>query len=113
MKSEEKMQRRKDYNEFIAICCAVVAIIFFSGRDFLLRYYRLYKEYPAFEFALDSLTLYSLGCVIYAIHLFYIQEEPFDKSAFYIGCMCSILNTLGFMMLGISVVIGYAGPPMP
>jgi hypothetical protein len=26
------------------------------------------------------------------------------------GCMCAVLNTLGFMMLAISVVIGYAGP---
>lgn len=30
--------------------------------------------------------------------------------SFYAGCMSAVLNTLGFMMLGISVVIGYAGP---
>ena len=30
--------------------------------------------------------------------------------AFYAGCMSAVLNTLGFMMLAISVVIGYAGP---
>lgn len=29
---------------------------------------------------------------------------------FYNGVMSAVLNTLGFMLLGIAVVIGYAGP---
>jgi hypothetical protein len=75
-----------------------------------LRYYKVNKNYPAAELSLDSLTLYSFCCSIYAMYLFGIQGYEFDWGSFSAGCMSAALNTLGFMMLGISVVIGYAGP---
>lgn len=93
-----------------AIFTALVCTLFFSARDVILRYYRINKHYPAFELSLDSLTLYSFGCSVFAVYKFGIEGEPFDIDSFYAGCMSAVLNTLGFMMLGISVVIGYAGP---
>lgn len=68
------------------------------------------KKYPAFDLSLDSLMLYSFSCCLYALYLFGFQGYHFDWSSFFAGCMSAVLNTLGFMMLGISVVIGYAGP---
>lgn len=94
----------------IAIGLALCSTLFFSARDVILRYYKVNKSYPAFELSLDSLTLYSFGCCLYALYLFGFQDYQFDWGSFYAGCMSAVLNTLGFMMLGISVVIGYAGP---
>ena len=94
----------------IAIGTALCSTLFFSARDVILRYYKVNKQYPAFELSLDSLTLYSFACCLYAIYRFGIYGDVFDWGSFYAGCMSAILNTLGFMMLGISVVIGYAGP---
>ena len=93
-----------------AIFCALICTLFFSARDVILRYYRINKHYPAFELSLDSLTLYSFFCTLYGFYTFVIVGEAFDIDSFYSGCMSAVLNTLGFMMLGISVVIGYAGP---
>lgn len=106
----EKLEADKNFNAMCAIFSAVIATLFFSARDVILRYYRIYKKYPAFELSLDSLTLYSFGCVLFAIYVFGVKGEKFDMDSFYAGCMSAVLNTLGFMMLGISVVIGYAGP---
>ncbi|CDW86818.1 UNKNOWN [Stylonychia lemnae] len=106
----EKLNSEKNYNAMCAIFTALVCTLFFSARDVILRYYRINKNYPAFELSLDSLTLYSFGCSIYAVYYFLIMGQPFDIDSFYSGCMSAVLNTLGFMMLGISVVIGYAGP---
>jgi hypothetical protein len=94
----------------VAIGAALCSTLFFSARDVILRYYRLAKKYPAFELSLDSLTLYSFGCCLYALYLFGFQGYDFEWASLSAGCMSAILNTLGFMMLGISVVIGYAGP---
>jgi len=94
----------------MAIGLALACTLFFSARDVILRYFKVNKHYPAFELSLDSLTIYSFGCTLYALYLFNFQDYHFDWSSFYAGCMSAVLNTLGFMMLGISVVIGYAGP---
>ena len=93
-----------------AICTAFISTLFFSARDVILRYYKVYKKYPAFELSLDSLTLYSFFCTLFAVYLFIVRDYKFEMDSFYAGCMSAVLNTLGFMMLGISVVIGYAGP---
>jgi len=94
----------------IAILTALCSTLFFSARDLILRYYKVHKRYPAFELSLDSLTLYSFACCLYAVYLFGVQGYQFDWGSLYAGCMSAVLNTCGFMMLGISVVIGYAGP---
>lgn len=94
----------------LAICTALCCTLFFSARDVILRYFKVNKGYPAFELSLDSLTLYSFGCTLYAIYIFGFQGYQFDWASFSAGCMSAVLNTLGFMMLGISIVIGYAGP---
>ena len=104
------MNQAKYKNSMLAILTALLCTLFFSARDVILRYYRINKNYPAFELSLDSLTLYSFFCSLFAVYKFGIQGEPFDIDSFYAGCMSAVLNTLGFMMLGISVVIGYAGP---
>lgn len=93
-----------------AIMSGLLCTIFFSARDVILRYYKVYKKYPAFELSLDSLTLYSFGCSLFGLYMFFIKGHVFDMDSFFAGCMSAVLNTLGFMMLGISVVIGYAGP---
>ena len=97
-------------NSMYAILSALISTLFFSARDVILRYYRNYKNYPAFELSLDSLTIYSFCCTTFAFYKFIIMGDPFDYDSFYAGCMSAVLNTLGFMMLGLSVVIGYAGP---
>lgn len=94
----------------LAIGTAFSCVLFFSARDVLLRYYKVAKKYPAFELSLDSLTLYSFFCSIFGFYHFIIEGNSFDYASFSAGCMSAVLNTLGFMMLGISVVIGYAGP---
>lgn len=106
----DEMEDMKNSNAFYAIMTAFTCTLFFSARDFLLRYYKVEKKYPAFELSLDSLTLYSFGCTVYAVFRFGYQGDTFDWDCFYAGSMSAILNTVGFMMLGISVVIGYAGP---
>lgn len=97
-------------NSMMAIITAFTCILFFSFRDFLLRYYKVYKDYPAFELSLDSLTLYSFVCVIYSFIHFGLEDNSFVMANFYNGIMSAILNTTGFMLLGIAIVIGYAGP---
>jgi hypothetical protein len=64
--AQEKKNREKMVNSMMAIITAFTCILFFSFRDFLLRYYKVYKDYPAFELSLDSLTLYSFCCVIFS-----------------------------------------------
>lgn len=98
------------YNASLAITTALSCTVFFSARDVIMRYYKDKKKYPAFELALDSLTLYSFSCTVFAIYIFNFDNYDFDWGSFSAGCMSAVLNTLGFMMLGISVVIGYAGP---
>jgi drug/metabolite transporter (DMT)-like permease len=94
----------------LAITTALCCTLFFSARDVILRYYKVNKKYPAFELSLDSLFLYSLGCTLFALYMFGFKDYEFDWGSFSAGCMSAVLNTLGFMMLGISIVIGYAGP---
>ena len=106
----EAIERDHYFNSMVAISTALCCTLFFSARDVILRYYKVNKHYPAFELSLDSLTLYSFACCMYALYLFGFQGYVFDWGSFYAGCMSAVLNTLGFMMLGISVVIGYAGP---
>jgi len=106
----EKIEADHYYNSMLAIGTALCCTLFFSARDVILRYFKVNKHYPAFELSLDSLTLYSFGCTLYALYLFNFKDYQFDWGSFYAGCMSAVLNTLGFMMLGISVVIGYAGP---
>jgi hypothetical protein len=106
----EIKRKEKVINSTMALIMASISIIFFSFRDFLLRYYKVYKNYPAFELSLDSLTLYSFCCVIFSIYHFGIKDNSFVMEHFYNGMMSAVLNTTGFMLLGISIVIGYAGP---
>lgn len=110
MERIEKMETDHYFNAMWAIITALACTIFFSARDVILRYYKVYKKYPAFELSLDSLTLYSFFCTLFGVYMFGIKGIEFDWNSFYAGCMSAVLNTLGFMMLGISVVIGYAGP---
>ena len=67
-------QTEKDhyYNAMLAIGLALTSTLFFSARDVILRYYKVKKGYPAFELSLDSLTLYSFGCVLYSFYIFQI-----------------------------------------
>lgn len=108
--AQEMEDYEKNINTWKATSSALVCILFFSCRDFLLRYYRLYKDYPAFEFSLDALFIYSFFCTVAGLYLFTFGGYTFHTESLYAGCMSAVLNTLGFMMLGISVVIGYAGP---
>jgi hypothetical protein len=94
----------------LAISTALCAVLFFSARDVILRYYKVYKNYSAFELSLDALTIYSFGVTCVGFYLFYFEGYHFNWHYISAGCMCAVLNTCGFMMLGISVVIGYAGP---
>lgn len=82
----------------------------FTFRDFLLKYFKVNKNYPAFEFSLDALTFEATCCTIFSFFYFVILGNEFDWESFNIGCMCAILNTSGFMMLSIAIVTGYAGP---
>lgn len=107
---ENEIDSTKDHYGTIAIITAFASIICFSFRDFLLRYYKVTKDYPAFELSLDSLTLYSFGCCCYAFYYFVILGHNFYVGSLYYGIMSAILNTAGFMLIGIAVVIGYAGP---
>jgi len=100
----------KSYYAMRAITTAFISIIFFSSRDVILRYYRIYKGYSAFEMSLDALTLYAFGVTCASVYLFIYSDNVFHWTSFTAGCMCAVLNTLGFMLLGIAVVIGYAGP---
>lgn len=54
--------------------------------------------------------LYSFVCTLAGLYLFTIGGHEFNSNNVSAGCMSAVLNTLGFMMLAISVVIGYAGP---
>lgn len=106
----EKIEEDHNFNATCAILSALCCTLFFSARDLILRYYKVYYKYPAFELSLDSLTLYSFFCTLFSVYYFLYLGNEFDVDSFYSGCMSAVLNTLGFMMLGISVVIGYAGP---
>ena len=106
----DEIDKIKDHYAFLAISTAFISIIFFSSRDVILRYYRIYKNYSAFEMSLDALTLYAFVVTLTSIYLFTFADYTFFWKSFTAGCMCAVLNTLGFMMLGIAVVIGYAGP---
>lgn len=94
----------------LAITTAFSAIIFFSARDVLLRYYKVYKNYSAFEMSLDALFLYSIVVTFAGVYCFTFLDYTFNWKYISAGIMCAVLNTCGFMMLGIAVVIGYAGP---
>lgn len=65
-----EIEENKNYNSMCAIFSALICTLFFSARDVILRYYRINKHYPAFELSLDSLTIYSFGCVLFAIYTF-------------------------------------------
>jgi drug/metabolite transporter (DMT)-like permease len=106
----QKTEKDHYYNAMLAITFALCSTLFFSARDVILRFYKVNKQYPAFELSLDSLTIYSFGCVLYSIYIFGFKGYEFDWGSYSAGCMSAVLNTMGFMMLGISVVIGYAGP---
>lgn len=110
MERVERTEANHYYNSSMAILTALCCTLFFSARDVILRYFKVNKNYPAFELSLDSLTIYSFGCSLVAVYLFLIKGDQFDWGSFSAGCMSAVLNTLGFMMLGISVVICYAGP---
>jgi hypothetical protein len=106
----EIKRKEKVMNSMMALIMAFISIIFFTFRDYLLRYYKVYKNYPASELSLDSLTLYSFCCVVFSVVYFGFLDHSFVMEHFYNGMMSAVLNTTGFMLLGISIVIGYAGP---
>ena len=56
------------------------------------------------------MTLYSLCCSAFALYLYVFGLYHFDSELFYLGCLSAVLDIFGFMMLGIAVVGGYAGP---
>ena len=62
----------------LAIGTAFLCIVCFTFRDFLLRYFKVMKDYPAFEFSLDALTFESTGCTIFAFYYFVILGNTFD-----------------------------------
>jgi hypothetical protein len=66
----EAIEKDHYYNSMLAIATALCSTLFFSARDVILRYYKVNKHYPAFELSLDSLTLYSFACCLYALYLF-------------------------------------------
>lgn len=55
----------------LAISTALLANVFFSARDVILRYYKVFKNYSAFELSLDALFLYSFCVTSVGFYLFY------------------------------------------
>ena len=104
------IEAEKSYNAMKAMTTACCCLIFFSARDVLMRYYKVYKNYSTFELSLDALTLYSFSCTVAGIYIWNFTDTPFHWEFLTAGIMSSILNTVGFMLLAISIVIGYAGP---